>query len=141
MSRVPLTRTITEDTHRPPLSVRLGDRENTVWEVEPAPQPPVLTQLSDIKVTGKDHKLSVAQTLINLFIFNKLDPRRVLVDSNREFVYLVKKGETIVVPPLPPHPNVRWIFTLGTGACPIFRITFDCGEHAPGKRKRRDADP
>lgn len=133
MVTIPLTRTVNPDQYPPPVAVT---RSDGAWEVEPGTRPNVLTQLPDIRVSGDRLEHSFVQTVINLYIFNRLDPRRVVARADKEFLYMVAPGETVVIPPLPPNPHVRWSFTLGTEGRPVLRFTFDNEDEAPARKRR-----
>jgi hypothetical protein len=139
---VPVTRAVRDEQYEKwsPVAVTLGE---TTWTVEKYPHKFNLqSQLDQIKVVqAKD--MVFAQTVINLYMFNNLDARRIIVDGERELVYMVNKGETVVIPPLPSWGRVKWIFTLGgkDNTSPILRFTFDNlkgeeGDDRPRKRKR-----
>lgn len=136
----PITRTVDSD-HFPkcsPMGVTLG--ENNMWEIQNhKTDAAVVTPLSDIKVSNGIKDMVFAQVIINLFLFNKMDARRVVIVEEKEFAYPVKTGEEIVIPPLPDFERVKWVFTLGgpKNTTPLLRFTFDNVKTSETSKKRK----
>lgn len=122
---VPLTRSVASAQYKKWQAVGVTLGEN-VWEVEVDPPVHLGTQLPDIRVYEASDMV-FAQVVINLFLFNKMDARRVLLEGERELVYMVNQGETVVIPPLPDFGKVKWVYTLGGthNKDPLLRFTFD----------------
>ena len=126
MQNVPLTRSVGSAQYpggTTTVGVTLG---KNAWEVEVDPRVHLRTQLPDIRIAEAEDMV-FAQVVINLFLFNNLDARRVLLEGERELVYMIKKGETVVIPPLPDFGKVKWVYTLGGthNKDPLLRFTFD----------------
>lgn len=105
------------------MGVTLGEN---VWKVETETSVNVGTQLPDIRIC-ESRDMVFVQVVINLYLFNKLDARRILMEGERELVYMIKQGETVVIPPLPDFGRVKWVYTLGGthNKDPLLRFTFD----------------
>ena len=140
MVNVPLTRSVGSSQYKSSATVGVTLGENA-WEVEVNPPVHLGTQLPDIRVC-EARDMVFAQVVINLFLFNKMDARRIILDGERELVYMVNQGETVVIPPLPDFKRVKWVYTLGGthNKEPLLRFTFDNTDvdlTEPSRKKRR----
>lgn len=135
---IPITRTVVS-TQYPKNQITAVTLNGATWTVGVDPGVRLGTQLPDIRVMKPTEDVVFAQVVINLFLFNKLDARRVILDGERELVYMVKSGETVVIPPLPDFKRVWWVFTLGGthNKDPLLRFTFDHVSNVPSTRKRK----
>lgn len=129
---VPITRTVSSKDFDPLTPVKVTLKDN-LWHIDTNPTINIQTQLPSIKITKTTSDHQFALTLINLFVVNILDARRLLVVDSEEILYLVKPNESIIIPPLPAFHGLSWRFTLGNAQEPVLRFTFNSNL---GKRKR-----
>lgn len=112
----------------------------SAWVVGEGRGVPLGTQLPDIRIMKPARDIVFAQVVINLFLFNKLDPRRIILDGEQELIYMIKQGETVVIPPLPDFKGVQWMFTLGgtRNKDPLLRFKFnDVIDSSSNKKRKR----
>ena len=141
---VPITRTVLS-THYTKDKITTVTLNKSAWVVGEGQGVSLGTQLPDIRILKPARDFVFAQVVINLFLFNKLDARRIVLDGEQELIYMIKLGETVVIPPLPDFKGVQWMFTLGgtRNKDPLLRFKFNdvINSHTSNKKRKISANP
>lgn len=138
--KVPITRAITYKKENKPFSIQHCD--NNMWDITYTTDISLQTHLPDIKFLPFVQSHEFFQTIVNILIFNKIDPTRLIVIEGTELLYFMKVNEVITIPILPEFEDIDVTFTLTNNIydvnqlTPTMRITKNENVDRNKKRKR-----